>query len=1022
MLTALVHNRPMWVKLVVAFLLVGVLPLALVSQQSTKLAAQALEHSAAQTLTGLREARATELHQYFENRRAELTFLASASFTHQAASRLTAGFHQLTTEQPAALAALADHATGLGDFYQQQFGAEYQRRWGQTVDTQSWTGLLSPEGTLLQSLFIARNDNPLGQKHKLDTVAGVDASYLSAHAEFHPLFRPALEAFGYYDIFLIEAATGDVVYTVFKELDFATNLRQGAWKDTGLARAYTKGLSLKAPGEVALVDFDRYRPSYDDPASFMVTPIVAEGSVKTLLVVQMPLEPVNKIMGYRAGLGDSGQSFVFGADGRMRSDAPLSGERFSVKGSFGSEQPVVSPELVTLASQRAEGTSLTAGLQGIAKQISAVAPINLYGTEWTLVVEQRHDEATASATALTHSNLTIGLIATLLITLAGLAFSRMLTVPIQRLRDLIVNVGRTGQLDQHVVVTGKDEIGQTSAAFAGLLNNLRDAFGDVSGALDKVAAGRFETKDTAHYKGDILRLAKGAFDVIDALRAAEAQRLQQEEKIRESAREMEQKAIENAQLAEKAEQDADRANRIKQALDVCDTAVMMADANNVVVYHNHALQRLLADVEADMRKIIPGFDKNAIIGKNIDIFHKQPSYNARIVSGLRGSHVAEIQVLHNVLRLTINPIMRGNERVGTVVEWLNRTAEVAIENELGTVIEKISKGDFASTISLQDKKGFFLSLSENLNHLVATTRTALGDVSSVLKSLSEGDLTRSITKPYEGLFGELKSDVNATIDKLNEVMNDVRTSAITISDSAAEVSQGAADLHQRTEEQASSLEQTSSTMEEMTSSVRNSADNANAVMQLSIDAEKHAQQGADVMRKAVEAMSLISKSASQITEIISTIDSIAFQTNLLALNAAVEAARAGDQGRGFAVVAAEVRQLSQRSASAAREIKELIATSSDNVANGSALVDNSGMKLGDILRAVNKVGESVKEIALSLSQQSQGITEVNSAVAQLDQMTQQNAALVEEASAASETMAHKAKSMAHAVSFFKIRG
>ena len=292
-----------------------------------------------------------------------------------------------------------------------------------------------------------------------------------------------------------------------------------------------------------------------------------------------------------------------------------------------------------------------------------------------------------------------------------------------------------------------------------------------------------------------------------------------------------------------------------------------------------------------------------------------------------------------------------------------------------------------------------------------------------IRTATEGDLTaRVAAEEQTGDLRKMSESINSLLASMTDMVGKVQGVASEVYRGADEISQGSANLSQRTEEQSSSLEETASSMEEMTSTVKQNADNAAQANQLATAARDQAEKGGVVTAKAVRAMTDINDASKKIADIIGVIDEIAFQTNLLALNAAVEAARAGEQGRGFAVVASEVRSLAGRSATAAKEIKGLIHDSVRKVQDGSVLVTQSGQTLEQIVASVKQVSDIVAEIAAASRDQSSGIEQVNRAVMQMDEMTQQNAALVEQASAASQSMADQARALNEMMSRYRIGG
>jgi methyl-accepting chemotaxis protein len=419
-----------------------------------------------------------------------------------------------------------------------------------------------------------------------------------------------------------------------------------------------------------------------------------------------------------------------------------------------------------------------------------------------------------------------------------------------------------------------------------------------------------------------------------------------------------------------------KASLLRQALNSASASIMLADENLRVVYANTSATRLFQNLEADFRKELPAFHADKVIGSYMEVFYRNFDQHRHKLTELKEPATTETRIGGRALRVVTTPVADADgRRLGTTVEWFDRTPEVRAEEDVNAIVAGALEGELDRRIAVDDKSGFLLVLANGVNQM---------------------------------------------LDNMAKIIRDVQQAASEVGRAASEISDGNLGLSERTQEQSSALEATAASMEEMTSTVKQNADNASQANQLAAAARNQAEKGGVIVGKAVDAMAEMNVAAQRIADIIGTIDEIAFQTNLLALNAAVEAARAGEQGRGFAVVAAEVRSLASRSAVAAKEIKGLIHDCVRKVGDSSTLVTQSGTTLNDILVSVKKVADIVGEIAAASREQSAGIDQVNEAVMQMDGMTQQNAALIEEASAASGAMAEQANRLVETMSAYQL--
>jgi methyl-accepting chemotaxis protein len=691
----------MGTKVILIFLVAGLVPFGITGMFSYRSAGTALEQQAFNQLVSVRETKKKQIEDYFSTIRKQVQTFSGNKMIVDAAKDFKNAFSEFRTENLISDSDINEYKFALNNYYSGDFENQYkQQNNGKRSNAVSWLNQLDADSIALQYAYIKANHNPLGEKHKLDAAEGT-ASYNSHHKVYHPVIREYLEQFGYYDIFIVDPDSGDIVYSVFKELDFSTSLKDGPYANTNFGRVFNEANNSNDPNYVKLVDFEPYAPSYEGAASFIASPIYDGSEKVAVLIFQMPIDNINAVMTSgedwkNVGLGDSGETYIIGDDLAMRSQS-----RFLIEDKEG-----------YFALMKGLGTS----------------------------------------------------------------------------KDLL---------------------------------------------------------DTISAKDSTILLQK---------------------------------------------------------VDTIGTRAAVSGSTNVEIFPDY---------------------------RDVPVLSAYAPLDIEGVDWVIMSEIDEEEALRSV----------------TV---------------LGNQLFKIAGG--------------MIALIVGLGYLVIRVT---GKVTGVIKKM---------------------------VSSLTETSTQIAAASEQISSSSQNLAEGSS-------EQASSLEETSASMEEMSSVTKQNAQNAEEAAKLVDMCSAAAENGNKSVGEMNNAMEDINASSKKIAEITKVIDGIAFQTNLLALNAAVEAARAGEHGKGFAVVAEEVRNLAQRSATAAKDTTALIDDCVAKADGGAKLAGKCGEALQDIVTNVKKATDLTKEINNASIEQSEGITQVNNAIQQMDQVTQSNAANAEETASASEEMSAQAESL-----------
>ncbi|MBT5470012.1 MAG: HAMP domain-containing protein, partial [Nitrospina sp.] len=826
----------MWgLKQKISFLLilVGLTPFFIFYFYSSEKVTELILHTNKDRLVSLRETKKIQIENYFKNIASQATTFSKSYMVVDAMDKFNSSFSQVEQQT------VSTDTVGLKNKLTQRYIHQQQNTPGSSGNAvDRWI----PQGKasqILQKLYIADNPNPIGEKHKLD-VSNDRTMYSQIHQQYHTPFRQYLEEFGYYDIFLVDADTGFIVYSVFKEVDFATNLKSGPYKDTGIGRVFQKALAASSPDTVVIEDFSPYEPSYNASAAFIASPIYDMGEISGVLIFQAPVDRINDVMTSGndwkgVGLGDSGEVYLVGQDFKMRNNSRFLIEAPDEYFKFLTQLGV---DASSIKKQKALNTNIgisevktpgsIASLSGKTNfeifpdyrgvpVLSAYAPVDILGLKWGILSEIDESEAFAVQKIIQKASIYLGSGLAVGILIIALIFATSFS---KRIRELATSMRKIADGDLRsdpLQITSKDELGQ-----------LRKTYNDMSVAMQNIAS----------QAGDI---ATGSLDKEYDLKGELAESFE---------------TMVNS-LREKEKADAEMA-RIAAIVENNPSNMMVANTDLVITYMNPVSKQTLKSIE----QYLP-IKVDDMLDQSIDIFHKNPSLQRKILSDPKNlPHNAQIQVGPEILDLRINAIVDKNGTyLGPLVDWALATERVKLEND-------------SKERANQEKKA-----AEELQVKVDSMLT-------VVQAASEGDLTQEITVNGNSAIGQmgaglkkflsgLRSDIGSisqNAESVSAAAEELTATSTTMSANAEETSAQAGVVASASEEVGNNVQTVATGAEEMSSSISEIANNSTQAAQISNEA-------VEVAKRTNITITTLGESSKEIGEVVKVITSIAEQTN-----------------------------------------------------------------------------------------------------------------------------------------------